>query len=128
MNSQQIIEIIEKEIEWCKQNSKFSSFLPEEYKKGFLSGLYQAIHLIYKGNQIGIQKITYSQSIQRIPERPKRLCGRIRRETDSGPFCPTCNSSQKWQWWNLFHIGKSLGCIQPKCNNYYCGANKKEGI
>lgn len=51
------------------------------------------------------------------PEMPKRLSMiRLIREGDLQKKCPECGSSLKWKF---FGFGKSLGCIQPECSNYY---------
>ena len=47
------------------------------------------------------------------PSTPMPPCALIRE--DSGSWCPTCGSSQKYRW-VFFPTGK---CIQPKCENYY---------
>ena len=37
--------------------------------------------------------------------------------------CPECGSTEKW-WFGYRGFGKILGCIQPKCCNYYKGDKK----
>jgi hypothetical protein len=50
-----------------------------------------------------------------IPERPTPPPCRLIKE-GGVDFCKTCGSTQKRAW---FGLGRVLGCIQPKCWNYY---------
>ena len=48
--------------------------------------------------------------------KPKPPLSKIIREGDWNPDCPKCHSStiKRFIW-----FGRSIGCIQPKCKNYY---------
>jgi len=52
---------------------------------------------------------------KRLPPLPEPPLARIIIERTLGD-CPICGSTtiKKWRW-----FGKKLGCIQPKCKNYY---------
>ena len=49
------------------------------------------------------------------PTPPEFPLSRIIRE-GSNTDCPYCHSTVNYRW---FGLGRSLGCIQPKCKNYY---------
>jgi hypothetical protein len=49
-------------------------------------------------------------------QKPQFPLSYIIEENDNGKFCPTCCSSLRSNWY-----GKIIGCIQPKCSNYYGG-------
>ena len=54
--------------------------------------------------------------------KPKRPLGSIRYDRDlTGPFCPACESSQKWPrgWIGRFLGRRPLGCIQEECARYW---------
>jgi hypothetical protein len=42
-----------------------------------------------------------------------------------GTVCQTCGSTQKRAW---FGLGRVLGCIQPKCWNYYMWRQLPVGV
>ena len=50
-----------------------------------------------------------------LPPMPPKLVGRVIREGTVGS-CPICRSTEVRKY-RLF--GKKIGCIQPKCENYY---------
>lgn len=60
-----------------------------------------------------------------IPERPIPPPGRMIVEGSLPSFCPTCGSTQKHAW---FGFGRVLGCIQPKCWNYYRWQSLRVGV
>jgi hypothetical protein len=47
--------------------------------------------------------------------RPKGLIYSLKREGDSGPFCPQCGSSLK----SHFFLFKTKKCIHKQCGNYF---------
>lgn len=53
--------------------------------------------------------------ISEPPFPPPSSIGRIIIE-GSNADCPLCHSTVKYKW---FGLGKSIGCIQPLCENYY---------
>lgn len=60
-----------------------------------------------------------------LPERPIPPPGRIIRKGGVVGLCPTCGSSQKRAW---LGFGRVLGCIQPKCWNYWEWKNLPVGV
>jgi hypothetical protein len=48
-------------------------------------------------------------------EKPKPPIGRRINDWIAPPMCNVCGSSMKRKWFGL----KTLGCIHPKCTNYY---------
>ena len=60
----------------------------------------------------------------KIPDPPKPPLSRVIREGTIGT-CLKCDSTEIYRFMFLgFHWGKKLGCIQPKCENYYLKTNK----
>lgn len=57
-------------------------------------------------------------------QKPKPPLSIMIREGSIGD-CPTCRSSQVRRYLTntMFEFGPKIGCIQPKCKNYYL--NKK---
>lgn len=57
-----------------------------------------------------------------VMSKPVFPCGALIYETDIRQKCPKCGSSfkRKWIW-----LGRVLGCIQPRCENYYGGKAHK---
>lgn len=53
--------------------------------------------------------------------RPLFSLSYMRREDDTGPYCPECDSSQVWPWGLLGKLIRATpkGCIQPECANYW---------
>ncbi len=51
-------------------------------------------------------------------DKPKLPPCRIIWESDVGPFCPECGSSQIWKWGFLGRLfGRSpIGCVNPSCS------------
>lgn len=49
MTKKQIIELIKKEIAWCKSNPEN---MPEEWRMGFYEGLKQAIRIIQANSKV----------------------------------------------------------------------------
>lgn len=52
---------------------------------------------------------------KKIPAPPKPPLSRMIRERTIGD-CPKCGSTTIKKW---FGLGKSIGCIQPECDNYF---------
>lgn len=52
------------------------------------------------------------------PSTTPRPSRQVQNEFDTGN-CPQCGSSEKYAWYNIFHIGKPLGCFQPMCDRYW---------
>jgi ssDNA-binding Zn-finger/Zn-ribbon topoisomerase 1 len=56
---------------------------------------------------------------------PKPPLSRLIREGTVGD-CPECGSTtvRENRMWDFFGIGEKVGCIQPKCDNYYQSIEK----
>ena len=52
-------KVIEAEIKWCEENK---GAMPEEYSRGFIAGLKQAIYLIRAANQ----RVMLSEQVNKI--------------------------------------------------------------
>lgn len=58
--------------------------------------------------------------MEEIKEKPIQPLSQLVREGTIGD-CPRCRSTQVKRYFSntIFQFGKSIGCINPKCERYY---------
>jgi len=62
-----------------------------------------------------IEEINNIEKLDTVPSPPPFPLSRLIREGTIGD-CPKCGSTTDK---TFFGFGKSIGCIQPECENYY---------
>ena len=90
-----------------EQISKIIDFTIEHYSQEAVLGYRVSTHVILRHKNEG-KPIRLGEPVIKLPTR-------IIREGTSGT-CPECGSTEKRKYWLG---GKKIGCISPRCENYY---------